>query len=64
MMLRWRLQEQVLDGAMRAEGKVEENAVTMAAGMSSRGGGAVDDATTGGGRMADDAKCRRRYGGQ
>ena len=48
MMLRWRLREQVLDGAMRANGKVEENAVTMAAGISPRRGGAVDDATTGG----------------
>jgi hypothetical protein len=54
MMLRLRLREQVLDGAMRADGKVEEDAVTTAAGMLSRGGGAVDDATTGGG--ADDAK--------
>ena len=62
MMSRWRLQEQVLDGAMRADGMVEEDVVTTAAGMSSRGGGAVDDATFGG--VADDAKHRRRYGGQ
>jgi hypothetical protein len=49
MMLRWRLREQVLDGAMRADGKVEEHAVTMAAGMSSRGGGRWTTRLLGGG---------------
>ena len=49
MMLRWRLREQVLDGAMRADGKVEEHAVTMAAGMSSRGGGPWTTRLLGGG---------------
>ena len=47
--MRWRLREQVLDGAMRADGKVEEHAVTMAAGMSSRGGGRWTTRLLGGG---------------
>ena len=32
MMSRWRLQEQVLDGVMRADGKVEEDAVMTTGG--------------------------------
>ena len=37
MMSRWRLREQMLDSAMRADGKVEEDAVTTT-------GGGEDDA--------------------
>ena len=61
MMSRWWLREQVLDGAMRADGKVEEYAVTTVAGMSSCGGGrGRRDYWGGGGRREASSSLRRR----